>query len=382
MSGPNDACAAIRALLDAKAPVWIEPPLLQPAAIYLELSGDDIRRRAFLIEDHAQGELCLRPDLTVPAVRAALAMDKLPPLVAYVGLVFRRQHAGSTRETEFLQIGAEWLGHGDMDSAAEAEIIAAALEACRAAGAEPVLRLGDRGVVHGFVSALGLAAPWAQRIARALSHVGGLAALRQEKPAAFDDEGAGLAEALAHAPEDHAEAALEDVLNLARITRIGDRPAREIVQRLRQREELAAAPAPSSAQFDLLEALMRIDGQIDGQGGLVAASALAKSPALQQPAAAEAAIATAAARFDALKVLTNSPREVSFAPALGRAVAYYDGFVFELEAPSLGERASLGGGGRYDGLARALAAPGRDGSADLRAAGFAVRPRRLAEARP
>jgi ATP phosphoribosyltransferase regulatory subunit len=382
MSGPNDACAAIRALLEPKAPLWIAPPLLQPAAIYLELSGDDIRRRAFLIEDHAQGELCLRPDLTVPAVRAALAMEKLPPLVAYEGLVFRRQHAGSTRETEFLQIGAEWLGHGDMDAAAEAEIIAAAIEACRAAGAEPVLRLGDRGIVHGFVAALGLSTPWAQRIARALSHVGGISALRQEKPAGLEDEGAGLAEALAHAPEDHAEAALEDVLNLARITRIGDRPAREIVQRLRQREELAAAPAPSPAQFDLLEALMRVDGQIDAAGGLAAASALAKSPALKNPSAAQAVIAAAAARFEKLRALTKPPQNVAFAPALGRAVAYYDGFVFELEAPSLGERASLGGGGRYDGLARALAAPGRDGGADLRAAGFAVRPRRLEEARP
>ena len=71
------------------------------------------------------------------------------------------------------------------------------------------------------------------------------------------------------------------------------------------------------------------------------------------------------------------------APGLGRGFAYYDGFVFELEAPALGERASLGGGGRYDGLVRALQE--REPSiatrpAPPRGAGFALRPLRIAEA--
>jgi histidyl-tRNA synthetase len=89
----------------------------------------------------------------------------------------------------------------------------------------------------------------------------------------------------------------------------------------------------------------------------------------------------AGARFEKLRALCQAPQQVRFAPGLGRTVAYYDGFVFELEAPALGARASLGGGGRYDGLARALAAPGRANGTNLRAAGFAVRPRRLMEAR-
>src|SRR5262249_21620734 len=208
----------LRAALDARAPFWVDPPLLQPAAVYLELSGEEIRRRAFLIEDASHGELCLRPDLTVPAVRAAFTLDKLPSLVAYEGLVFRRQRAGGARETEFAQIGAEWLGEGDMDVAAEAEIVAAALDACRSVGVEPALKLGDVTLLSSFIAALGLADPWPQRLARALARPGGLGALRNQKPVALADEGAGLAEALAGLPQDHAEGALRDLIGLARIT--------------------------------------------------------------------------------------------------------------------------------------------------------------------
>ncbi len=56
----EQARAAIRAVLDARGAHWVEPPLLQPAAIYLELYGEQIRRRVFLIEDAGRG-MCLRP---------------------------------------------------------------------------------------------------------------------------------------------------------------------------------------------------------------------------------------------------------------------------------------------------------------------------------
>jgi ATP phosphoribosyltransferase regulatory subunit len=369
----EQARAAIRAVLDARGAHWVEPPLLQPAAIYLELYGEQIRRRVFLIEDAGRG-MCLRPDLTAPAVRAAFELNKTPALVAYDGLVFRRPPPGSARESEFGQVGAEWLGEGAFDANAEAEIIAAALEACSSAGAKPAMKLGDVALLRAFVDAMGLADPWPQRLVRALARPGGLAALRAEKAPALSDEGIGLAEALAAMPADHAEAAVADVLGLARITPVGGRPIAEIAQRLRQRGALAAAVPPSAAHYDLLEGLTRVDAA----DGLAQAEKLAQSKALAKPAEAQAAIAVAKARSDALTGVL--PKEFAFAPGLGRSVSYYDGFVFELEAPGLGDRASLGGGGRYDGLARALWPADKKAPERLRAAGFALRPQRLAEA--
>jgi histidyl-tRNA synthetase len=72
---------------------------------------------------------------------------------------------------------------------------------------------------------------------------------------------------------------------------------------------------------------------------------------------------------------------VVFAPGLGRTVWFYDGFVFDLAAPALGDRESLGGGGRYDGLIRKIAQDiGAENPDGWRACGFALRPERIAEA--
>src|SRR4029077_1778880 len=51
----------------------VAPAMLQPAEPFLDLSGEDIRRRMFLVNDAAGGELCLRPDLTIPVARDYLA---------------------------------------------------------------------------------------------------------------------------------------------------------------------------------------------------------------------------------------------------------------------------------------------------------------------
>ena len=40
--------------------------MLQPADPFLDLSGEDIRKRMYLTSDAEGRELCLRPDLTIP----------------------------------------------------------------------------------------------------------------------------------------------------------------------------------------------------------------------------------------------------------------------------------------------------------------------------
>lgn len=357
----------VRSALAALNPVWLEPPVLQPAALYLELAGEDLRRRAFLVVDDAQGDLCLRPDMTAPAVREAFALPVTPPLIAYEGLVFRQQEAGGG-QNEFVQIGAEWIGA--MDVEAEADVIARAIEACRAAGVEPHVRLGDLAIRAGFVAGCHLGEDWAARTMSALDRPDRLDSLALH---AREDEGEGLAEALAALPAAAAEAAVADMLRMARITPVGARPIAEIAQRLQKRGKLEANPGPSAAQRDLLKAL----AAIDAGDGLAQAHALVASPALASSHAARAAVERAEARVAALAKRTTLPAQTRFAPGLGRALSYYDGFVFELEAK---DGKSLGGGGRYDALARALWPPGPPAPLSLGAAGFALRPARLDEA--
>src|ERR1700689_3291604 len=69
-----------------------EPSILQPAEIFLDRSGAEVRRRPFPLTDPQGNELCLRPDITIPIRRMHRASGgKFPSLLCYNGLVFRHQ---------------------------------------------------------------------------------------------------------------------------------------------------------------------------------------------------------------------------------------------------------------------------------------------------
>src|ERR1700761_8923526 len=87
----------------------IAPPVLQPAEPFLDLGGEDIRRRMFLTTDPDGHELCLRPDLTIPVSRDYLASPQAgtPQGFCYLGPVFRHRENGPS---EFMQAGIESFG--------------------------------------------------------------------------------------------------------------------------------------------------------------------------------------------------------------------------------------------------------------------------------
>jgi ATP phosphoribosyltransferase regulatory subunit len=186
-----------------------------------------------------------------------------------------------------------------------------------------------------------------------------------------------LATVLARLPPDDGEALVRDWLEGAGVVLVGARPAGEIAARLRQKAEDAGAPrlAPAEKSF-LLEALSCVASPKD----LIATmQALVKRPVVRQRAIFEHALSRFAARWAAFQPIAADATVVA-SLQFGRGLAYYDGFVFEMEAPQLGARASLGGGGRYDGLLAAMAKALGGGPRDVSswgAAGFALRPARL-----
>src|SRR5579863_2502434 len=105
----------------------IDPPVLQPAEPFLDLSGEDIRRRMFLTADPDGRELCLRPDLTIPVSRAYLQSPAAGKAAGYcyLGAVFRHREGAAA---EFLQAGIESFGRADK-AAADAEMLSLGLEA-------------------------------------------------------------------------------------------------------------------------------------------------------------------------------------------------------------------------------------------------------------
>src|SRR5262249_60870160 len=109
--GPRAAAARPPAPSAGAASRRADPPTLHPAEPFLDLSGEDIRRRMYLTSEPSGRELCLRPDLTIPVSRDYLASSAgaagEPMGFCYLGPVFRQR---GDKPGEFLQAGIESFG--------------------------------------------------------------------------------------------------------------------------------------------------------------------------------------------------------------------------------------------------------------------------------
>src|ERR1700761_7647836 len=155
-NGPDSRAQALVGSYMRAGYTQIAPPVLQPAEPFLDLSGEDIRRRMLLTTDPDGRELCLRPDLTIPVSRAYLASPDAGKAAGfcYLGAVFRHREGAAA---EFLQAGIESFGRTDR-AAADAEMLALGLEATTQYGiGAPEIRVGDVGLFAAFVAALDLA---------------------------------------------------------------------------------------------------------------------------------------------------------------------------------------------------------------------------------
>ena len=164
-NGPDPRAQALVASYVRAGYAQIDPPVLQPAEPFLDLSGEDIRRRMFLTADPDGRELCLRPDLTIPVSRDYLqsTASGRPAGFCYLGAVFRHREGAAA---EFVQAGIESFGRAD-NAAADAEMLALGLEATTHYGlSAPEIRMGDVGLFSAFVAALDLAPVWKRRLVK------------------------------------------------------------------------------------------------------------------------------------------------------------------------------------------------------------------------
>ena len=347
----------------------IDPPLLQPAEPFLDLSGEDIRRRMFLTTDPQGREMCLRPDLTIPVSRAYLqsAAAGKPAGFCYLGAVFRHRPGASA---EFLQLGIELFGRRDK-SAADAEMLALGLEATAQYGLTgPEIRIGDVGLFSAFIAALDLAPAWKRRLIKDFNRKSSLKHdLNQLTLAAADHppEYQGVLAALAGSDPKAAHALVTDLISIAGIATVGGRSVAEIADRFLEQATLNAPARLPQETRALIERFLSVAGDPD--------DAAAKLRALT----AEAKISLGPA-LDLFETRTGflaarglDVRAVKFATSFGRGFDYYTGFVFELHNAAANN--PLVAGGRYDGLLTRLGAP-----ETIPAVGFAASVEALAAA--
>jgi ATP phosphoribosyltransferase regulatory subunit len=327
--------------------VRVRPAILQPADPFLALSGEDIRRRMYLVSDVAGQEFCLRPDLTIPVALDYLASEQVgqPARFCYLGPVFRQR--GGEGTGEFLQAGIESFGRGDK-AAADAETLALGLEATAHYGlAAPDIRMGDVGLFAALIAALGLPSAWKRRLTKDFNRkVLLIHDLERLTLAGTNDrpEYQGVLAARANSDPKGARALVADLLSIAGISTVGGRSVGEIADRFLEQAELGASAALPEESRAVIERFLAISGDLDSAAtelrSLADAAGLALAPALD--------------RFEARTKLIAArginTRRTSFATAFGRGLDYYTGFVFELHDPQQRAKGQLVAGGRYDGL--------------------------------
>ncbi|CCE04326.1 putative histidyl-tRNA synthetase [Bradyrhizobium sp. STM 3843] len=349
--------------------VRAEPPILQPAEPFLDLSGEDIRKSLYLTTDANGEELCLRPDLTIPVARDYLRSPEAGQSAgfSYLGAVFRYRGG---RPSEFLQAGVESFGRQDR-AAADAEMLALALEAIAAVGiADVEIRTGDVALFIALIDALGLYPVWRRRLIkdfnRKITLEQDLERLAQAS-LATRNEYEGVLAALAGSDRKAALALVTDMMSIAGATAVGGRTVAEIADRFLEQSTLKGGALPRDA-LNVLKRFLSISGAPN--------EAITQLRSLSSDAKLDigAAIDQLEARVGFMVERGIDIKKVRFATAFGRGLDYYTGFEFELHRKGNGAE-PLVAGGRYDGLLSQLGAP-----SPIPAVGFSIWIEALAQA--
>jgi ATP phosphoribosyltransferase regulatory subunit len=368
--GPDARAEALVASYERAGYVRVAPALLQPAEPFLDLSGEDIRRRMYLTTAPNGDEFCLRPDLTIPVSRDYLASSSAgnPAGYCYLGPVFRHRTDGPA---EFSQAGIESFGRADK-TAADAEMLSLGLEATTHYGlASPDIQIGDVALFAGLIAGLDLPPAWKRRLVKDFNRKTNLAQDLDRLVLGGNNtrpEYQGVLAALAGSDPKGAHALVTDLLSIAGINAVGGRSIGEIAGRFLEQSALGASAKLPRDMRGLIERFLTIRGNPD--------EAAADLRALARDSKMMPALTPALDQFESrtgfLEARGVDVKRVRFSTAFGRGFDYYTGLVFELTDPKrTGD--PLVAGGRYDELLTRLGAP-----EPIAAVGFAVWIDRLA----
>lgn len=361
MRAPADArermAEALLALFAARGFKRIDPAILQPADVFLERSGEELRQKSFVFTDPKGAEMCLRPELTIPAILEYLAADPAaasPARLSYSGPVFRAQPPGTASDAEQLQTGGEWLNvSGETEE--EAACIALAVEGARFSGAPGIeLRIGDLGVFFALVESLNLGTLQAERMKRHFWRPAYFDAPDTSQSAAATHKPSALLRHVAGLPQTEARALMEDVFALSAVRPVGARSMDEIIARyLEKAAEQKQGSTGEAVHAAMIRAFLEIQGPAEQAMAQLTAFASGHGLKLEKP------LARLRDRFAQLQGLLGPGVTMTFAADFGRDLEYYSGLVFDIVTHMDGQTVTLAGGGRYDGLLSSLS--GRPG---------------------
>lgn len=367
---------AIEAALRRYAYAPINPPILESPLPFLNRSGEDIRRHMYIFPDPGGIEVCLRPELTIPVCRAYLRQLQTAGSAAekssgpearlcYFGPAFTYESANDRRYRQFYQAGAEFIGAPDRESA-DAEILAAALDALEAAGLkETRIEIGDVEIRNAFIDQLPVSERSKTRIRRI--------ALRNQKELRTGDapgkpetsdatnEFGELASLLASVEPGKAELLIREVFALADVRHVGGRTPEEIVERLISRTAQQAEPVSAELMQGVMD-LLNVRAKPE-----TAFKEIREHFRKFRIGSIDRVLERCDKRLRYINAYRQQPLDLQFNVGLRRGLEYYTGFLFEIYAKNFAEIGHVCGGGRYDNLLDGLGA-----SESIPAVGFGI----------
>jgi histidyl-tRNA synthetase len=355
----------------------VATPVLEQTELFLRKSGGELAAKMYSFVDPSGRRVSLRPEFTSSVVRAYVqgSLTGRPPLrCQYAGPVFRYE-PDETGPSEFLQLGAELIGVGGPQ--ADAEVVALAVQGLRQSGLRGYrLRLGHVSVVNGLLQALQLSERARLFLLGALTELGqgpeavdsvrqravGLGLLRSQGPRE-------LTRLVRRMEAGEAKEMVKGFLGDAVSGPTGQRSSEEVLVRYLRKLREYEDPAQMERGLEFATALAGISG---APGPVLRELAsLLREFRLDRPL-----LRPLEELLEALAPYGLQSAPVTLEMGMARGIAYYTGIVFEIDLPRAGG-VSLGGGGRYDGLVKALG-----GQRDVPALGFAYSLDRVAQALP
>lgn len=351
----------------------IDPAIMQPADVYLQQIGESIRGRTYVFQDINGDELCLRPDLTVPAARVFIerhetnAVDKAR--YYYSGPTFRYPYEepgskedqegntppahGNTRE--FRQAGIEIFGKEEHEKA-EVEVLKLTLEALQEVGTTDYnIRLGDLGLFFALLDAIEMPDRWRKRLAenfwRHEEFQNILTQLSEPHNLEYEKNLRNLLRKIMNESRKDAEQHVGVYLAEQGIPLIGARTLAEITNQLIVKAADLTSDPLEQEKIDIIKRYLEISAPPKAVGARL--QDLAETAGLDLTKALD--------RYQKrIELLTNAGIDLSnakFTADFGRKFEYYTGFVFQIEKHNMGPEGHLAGGGRYDQLLQSLGLP-------------------------
>ena len=235
-----------------------EPAVLQPAALFLDMSGEEIRGRLFLTADAAGEEMCLRPEYTIPVCRAIwlgraggrrIFLSR-PRVSARAGRTASRRRPGSkvsaarTRKRRMRKCSRSASRRRRRREAARSPPGSATPACSRPCFTRSRFPTSGGG---GCAAALPTGAASTQSSNRPARRAGA----------------AGVLAALESADHAGAKALVEDLLAIAGIEAVGGRSASEIADRFLEQARCARASRSRPRSWRCCEAFLAISGDPD-----------------------------------------------------------------------------------------------------------------------